>query len=206
MTKYLAEAIQIVMITSSMARKLDTKQREIELHSDILRGRFYLDESSPSGLRMRIDSGVRNPKCKRFAGEHAGFKDEDGYWIVGIGRCYMKVSRIVWILTNGQIPDGLFVDHKDGNPSNNHPSNLQVITNPQNVRAINKLPCTSTSGFMGVSWRPEKQMWRSYFTRNGKRTYFGYFTDKIEAAKRFNQAAIEWAESHGETPRYLNRV
>ena len=157
-----------------MATRPYTEQRAIESRIDILRGRFYLDESSPSGIRMRIDSGQRSPQ-RRLAHEVAGYKDEKGYWVVGIGNAYLKVSRIVWILTYGEIPDGLFVDHKDGNPSNNTPSNLQLLSNAQNVRAITKLPNTSTSGFMGVSWRPEKQMWRSYFTRNGKRTYFGYF-------------------------------
>ena len=182
-----------------------TGQRLLEIAEVELRRRFVVDATSPSGLRMRIDSGQRSHQ-RRFAGDHAGYKDDKGYWVVGIGRTFVKISRIVWILANGQIPDGMFVDHKDGNPSNNILSNLQLVTNPENTRAINKLPCTSTSGFMGVSWRPEKQMWRSYFTRNGKRTYFGYFTDRIEAARRFNQAVIEWANEHGETPRYLNPV
>lgn len=184
---------------------LMTGQRLLEISETELRRRYYADSTSPSGLRMKIDSGQRN-RQQRLAGDHAGWKDTKGYWVVGIGRTFVKASRIVWILTYGQIPEGKQVDHKDGNHSNNNPINLQLLTNAENIRAINKLPCTSTSGFMGVSWRESKQMWRSYFTRNGKRTYFGYFDCPIKAAKRFNEAAIEWAKDHGETPRYLNPV
>ena len=183
-----------------------TGQRLLEVSEVEFRRRFIVDPSSPSGLRMRIDSGQRSHQ-RRFAGDAAGYKDDKGYWVVGIGRVFVKVSRIVWILEKGQIPDGQFVDHVDTNPSNNNISNLRLLNNAQNVRyGIGKLPISSTSGFIGVSWRLEKQMWRSYFTRNGKRTYFGYFDSAVDAARRFNQEAIKWAEEHGETPRYLNPV
>src|SRR4029077_21107730 len=143
-----------------------TEQRRIEKDEIILRDRFYLSESSPSYLRMKINSQQRSPQ-RRFAGDVAGFKDNKGYRVVGIGDYYFKVSRIVWILHFGQIPDDRFVDHKDGNPSNNHPSNLQLLTNPANCRAKTKLCRCNTSGYNGVSWRPSNQKWRAYFSRHG---------------------------------------
>lgn len=41
-------------------------------------------------------------------------------------------SQIIWIMHNGEIPVGMFVDHKDRNPLNDKISNLRLLTNAQN--------------------------------------------------------------------------
>lgn len=39
-----------------------------------------------------------------------------------------RLHREVWAAANGAIPDGWHVHHRDGNCSNNHPSNLQILS------------------------------------------------------------------------------
>ena len=50
---------------------------------------------------------------------------------------------------------GIVVDHIDGNPKNNTRSNLRICTQSQNV--LNKKSmCTNKTGFMGVSYREDR--------------------------------------------------
>lgn len=44
------------------------------------------------------------------------------------------VHRIVWELHNGPIPEGLVIDHIDGNTSNNRLNNLRCISSKDNTR------------------------------------------------------------------------
>ena len=50
-----------------------------------------------------------------------------------------SVHKFVWEFFKGPIPEGLEVDHKDGNRGNNKISNLQLLTHAQNVRKGRRL-------------------------------------------------------------------
>jgi hypothetical protein len=185
------------------------KSRELEQDIEMLKQRFYIDPSSPSGLRMRIRNGAHNPKVIRKAGDVAGHVSYDNRqqsrWEVGIREVELKVSRIIWIILNGAIPDDMIVDHKDGNALNNSESNLQLLSRPQNVRALNSPYSCNTSGYLGVFKRPNNS-WQAGMRRFGKLIYLGTFSNPVSAARKYNEAVIAWAEEHGETPRYLNPV
>jgi hypothetical protein len=182
-----------------------TKTRPLELNEQLLRDRYYYDSESPSGLRMRIRTGAHNPKVVRNPGDVAGFKNMYGYWEVGITAIYLKVHRIIWIIEKGQIPDGLEVDHKDGNHSNNRLDNLQLLTGGANSRARNRLYANNKTGYVGV-YPTRYNGWVAIIRRENKNRQIGTFSNPISAAKAYNAAAIEWAQAHGETPRYLNPI
>ncbi len=183
--------------------------KELEQNVELLRNRFVVDGSSESGLRMRIKNGARNLKVIRWPGDVAGFIGKDARkqprWEVGIGKTYLKVSRIIWILTYGSIPCGSFVDHKDGNPLNNSLENLQLLTNAQNLRALNSPYSCNKTGYLGVFKRPNRS-WQAAMRRFGKLKCLGTFSTPQAAARAYNRAVIQWADEHGETPRYLNPV
>lgn len=60
-----------------------------------------------------------------------------GYWQV-LKRINGKTihcpsHRLIWQYLHGDIPSGLVINHKDGNPSNNHPDNLELNTFRMNL-------------------------------------------------------------------------
>jgi len=95
---------------------------------EVLNEYFVLDSSSPSGLRLNYNP--RGPWA--FKGDVAGNKKYSGYWYAKVGGVLYSTSRMVWKMINGSDPKNV-IDHIDGNPSNNSPSNLQDITQRQNL-------------------------------------------------------------------------
>ena len=96
----------------------------------------------------------------------------------------IRVHKLVAYMFMGHKPSGLkiVIDHIDNNPLNNKLSNLQLITNRKNA---SKDRVGGTSNYVGVSWCNTKNKFRSRIYVNGKTKSLGYFTDEIEAHKRY---------------------
>lgn len=62
----------------------------------------------------------------------------DGYMRVNASlhreRWTALAHRLVWVAARGPIPDGMEINHKDGDKTNNRLSNLEVVTPSENVR------------------------------------------------------------------------
>lgn len=117
---------------------------------------FYYDETSPSCLRWKVDrrAGMNYNVVLKSAGSVAGslFKTNASYggvYRVGLkGRNY-ETHRVIWELMVGKIPDGMQIDHIDGNGLNNKLSNLRVVDNTINSRN-QRMRSHNTSGVNGV--------------------------------------------------------
>lgn len=59
-----------------------------------------------------------------------------------------------------------------------------------NVSAASKAS-TLTSKFTGVCWNKKNKRWQASINSGGKYLYLGSFTSEVEAAKVFDQAAIQ---------------
>lgn len=46
----------------------------------------------------------------------------------------LLVHRVLWEYVHGPIPDGLEVNHKNGNKADNSPGNLELVTPQENMR------------------------------------------------------------------------
>lgn len=62
-----------------------------------------------------------------------GAKNKKGYWQCSLyaddGIVWQtKVHRVVWIVCNGEIPQGYEVNHIDENKDNNSIDNLELVT------------------------------------------------------------------------------
>lgn len=91
-------------------------------------------------------------------------------------------------------PEGLEVDHKDGNGLNNQRLNLRLATSAENK--CNKLAgSNNTSGFKGVCLYKPNNKWRAYITKNGKQHSLGYYSTKEEARAAYIAAMHRF---HGE--------
>lgn len=60
----------------------------------------------------------------------------------------------------------------------------------------------TTSSYRGVSWRKDRGRWRAYIQVDGALKHVGHFTDEIEAARAYNEAAVKY---HGDKA-VLNEV
>jgi len=49
-------------------------------------------------------------------------------------RAFCRVHRIVWELHNGPVPEGLEIDHIDGDKQNNDIINLRIVSHSENLR------------------------------------------------------------------------
>lgn len=86
---------------------------------------------------------------------------------------------------------GLEVDHINGDPLDNRKENLRIVTHSQNMMN-SKISKNNTSGYKGVSFNIARNKWQVHIMDNKKEKCVGYFNNKIEAAKVYNQEALKY--------------
>ncbi len=89
-------------------------------------------------------------------------------------------------------PDGYYVDHADGNGSNNTKANLRVCTNSENQRNKSKSGNNKSSKFKGVHFQKSTQRFQAYIKVCKRQIHLGYFQDDVSAALAYNHAAISY--------------
>jgi hypothetical protein len=96
-------------------------------------------------------------------------------------------------------PDGMKVDHADGNGLHNTRTNLRLATDSQSCANRGKWSGTS-SQYKGVSFRKDKKArpWASYIRSGYLLKHLGLYATELEAAKAYDKAA---AETFGEFAR-----
>jgi hypothetical protein len=87
-------------------------------------------------------------------------------------------------------PDGLLVDHINGNGLDNRGSNLRLATNAQNAQN-----CAgrfgSVSKFKGVAFHRRHKCWIAKIAHQARAYHLGYFNSEVEAARAYDQKARE---------------
>lgn len=142
------------------------------------------DETSPTFLRWEVDvySGRYYAILEKAKGDVAGsLVSSSGYSQVKIKHKLNLCHRIVWELHNGEIPDGMFIDHLDGDRFNNNINNLRLTTRQGNSRNC-KIRKDNTSGVTGVHLLVNKYKsgnTKSYWCAN-------YFENGVNMYERFS--------------------
>jgi len=85
-------------------------------------------------------------------------------------------------------PDAPDYDHKDHDGLNNTRLNLRACTESQNKFNQRKRGGTS-SQYKGLTWIPKRKKWKVMICVNGRNKFIGEFSDEIEAAKAYDEAA-----------------
>lgn len=105
------------------------------------------------------------------------------YIVTGLSakRTQRELSWVVLDLDNRDEKNkDIVVDHIDGNPRNNKKSNLRICSQGENL--LNKsFMSNNTSGFIGVSYRKDRNRYDPEIRLQGKRCHLGY-TKTLEEA------------------------
>lgn len=134
--------------------KASYKDRQGFKSIDPLIARDLLDYNPETGeLFWRYREGAWPGFNGRFAGKVAGCRH-----ICTIGKAYIQVRllnelhyahRLAWIIANGPIPDGMQIDHVNGDGTDNRLVNLRLTTPSENKRNMRRMR-TNKTGVTGV--------------------------------------------------------
>jgi HNH endonuclease len=114
----------------------------------------------------------------------AGTPDERGYIRIHISGHRFTAHRLAMLYVNGEMPD--YVDHINGNRSDNRLSNLRVANKSENG-ANAGVNSNNTTGFKGVSLYQDK--YAAYITVRRQRIHLGYFITAEEAHAAYCHSA-----------------
>jgi len=126
------------------------------------------------------------------------WKTEHGYLYCWHGGKRVRHHRYVWEQANGPIPDGLDVDHINGDRTDNRLDNLRLVTRQENMQNAKRY-CTNSSGVTGVCWRKQKQRWQAYVVVDYKQIHLGHYRDWFEAvcARKSAEVSYGFHPNHG---------
>jgi len=130
-------------------------------------------------------------------GQIAGEIRQTGYVTIQIKGRRLRAHRIAWLLTTGQDPFDLCVDHINGNKSDNRFCNLRLATSRENSRNMKKSRANK-SGFKGVCFDKRTGKWKANIRSDSKQIFLGYFLAAELAHLAYCKAA---AELHGDFAR-----
>jgi len=128
--------------------------------------------------------------------------DYKWYPIIGHGTTYAKADKngkTIYlhrlIMGCADKPRSVFVDHIDRNGLNNYRTNLRMTDNSgNNANTPKRLSAKHTSSYKGVSWigsHNKSNPWVARIALSGKEKHLGCYRTQEDAARSYNQAAIE---------------
>lgn len=174
---------------------------------------FKYSESSPTFLLWEKPLKYSNKKKNDIAGSF-----DKGYVKITFNFKQYLAYRLIWVMfNNAEIPDGMVINHKDCNPSNNSIENLECISFCENNRKkthnISNTPSSSNkSGVNGVrlaTTQPNGKDGKSYaswsaniyFKDKNKKKSFSIIKYGYDEAYRL---ACEWRKQMEDL--YYNKV
>lgn len=134
------------------------------------------------------DSGLL---INRKTGRVLSAISSSGYLLVAKNGTQYLGHRIIWKMFNGPIPEGMCIDHIDGNKLNNLIENLRLASYSDNN--ANRNTNTKSGLPRGVSKSGSGYRAQVYYKR--KAYYIGTYKTVEEAAIAYNEASKElWGD------------
>lgn len=125
------------------------------------------------------------PGGKRQLGDRAGSNANNGYRILTFRRCHYYEHRLIWLWLYGAIPADKVIDHINGDPSDNRPANLRLVSqmaNTQNVvRKGARKAATGETLPQGVHWVAKSGRYSACIKVNYRKIHLGTFDSPGQA-------------------------
>ena len=129
------------------------------------------------------------------SGIEAGTVTKLGYRQIGIDKKNYLAHRLIYKMFYNLEPD--YIDHIDGNPSNNKIENLQAITHQLNrIKGAGKLYKHNKSGTTGVFFNNNRNVWQARIIVKDKIIHLGQFNSVKDAIKARKLAEKEYIEKY----------
>ena len=101
--------------------------------------------------------------------------------------------RVVFALVHGRWPAD-FIDHINGDPTDNRPCNLRDVSHEENHKN-QSMRKNNTSGVIGVGWNKRLSKWQAHIMVQGKSKHLGFF-ESINLAISARKGAEELFKFH----------
>lgn len=138
-------------------------------------------------------SRVDGDSCHEWTSSMYGNGYGSFHWVdMESKRHTMTAHRFAFLMHNGEIPDGMIVDHICHNRKCVNPLHLRIATrmqNQQNMRSWSK------TGYKGVSIHKNTGLFHACITYNRKVISLGYYKTPEEAGAAYAEAAKKY---HGD--------
>lgn len=133
-----------------------------------------------------IDRAFKSGKVRKNVGTIA----TNGYIQIRVDYKLEYAHRVIWESVNGKIPDGMVIDHINGNTTDNRILNLRLVTQSENMQNTRGARAdNNTSKIKGVTFDKRRKKWIAQIFVDGKHHYLGQWDSKEEAAKAYSQGA-----------------
>ena len=90
-----------------------------------------------------------------------------------------------------KVPDGLAMDHVNGNGLDNRKINLRIATSRQNSQNRHQ---STTSKYPGVTWHVNRRKWQAQMHIDGVHRYLGLFPTEEEAFNKYKHMVHDIGE------------
>ena len=177
-----------------LKNKLTPEELHIFFNVDFDNGELFWKERDISYFSSPRSHLIWN---KRFAGKPAFTANhKDGYKHGLLMSKPYLTHRIIYAMKHNVWPN--YIDHINGNRSDNRITNLRSVTKSENGRNAKK-PHTNTSGHIGVHWNNRDKRWSAYITLNKKRKALGNFKDIQDAiiCRKSHENILGFHPNHG---------
>lgn len=124
------------------------------------------------------------PKTRIEIGQEAGTLHYSGYKQFSFRGSFYAAHRVAWMLHHGSWPTG-FIDHLNGDRSDNRPANLRVVSTRENHRNRSR----HRDGHQCGASRLPHGKWMANIHVNGKRYYLGTYDAEHQAASVYRYVA-----------------
>ena len=119
------------------------------------------------------------------AGDIAGsFHKATGYIHICVDGTKYSAHRIIYGLHFGVIPNGLEIDHINGNRADNRIENLRLVTRRENMLNQNNAK--------GYYWNKDREKWFAQIKVDGVQKFLGYFEKEEDARQAYLDAKKEF--------------